>query len=368
MARRGWVRSIGTAVLAAAALAAAQLGLGYGLGIITWGSPGSDATGATPGAWPASLAWATWVAATSVVAGALIADRGGRHSAAHRTGRTADEPATGSAFVRMGWRVVIALSAAIGAMLAVPLFAYPVRDAQIADNYAPHILAGVFTAAGVVLGLLVALFALASRAVAANVCVNAVWLWVLAVVALVDADAQGGAASAQLAVWKFTEAGPVWRSFYIPGALLMLGSALLIGGLAAFPAAGRSDGRFGVAASGAFGPLLVAVAYILASPSAGEVPNELSSAYVTAPYMIVAGLAGSVLVAVVGGVGRGSAAAASTPPDYSDLVPDPDEPPPVVYPSASYEEPPYTATPIARSETGTLYGSSAGAGIAADSR
>jgi hypothetical protein len=359
MARRGWVRSIGTAVLAAAALAAAQLGLGYGLGIITWGTPGADPTGGTTGAWPAGLAWATWVAATSVVAGALIADRGGRHSVAHRTG--AEEPAP-AAFVRVGWRVVMALSAAIGAMLAVPLFAYPARDAQIADNYAPQILAGVFTAAGIVLGLLVAVFALASRAIAANVCVTAVWLWILAVVALVDADAGGDPATAQLAVWKFTESGPMWRSFYIPGALLMLGSALLIGGLAAFPAAGRADRRIGVAASGAFGPLLVAAAYVLASPSADEVPAEVMSAYAAAPYMIIAGLAGSVLVAAVGGAGRAAAATAGVAPDYSDLVPDPDEPPPVVYPTTQYQVTPYSGYPAAtaRAETGTLYGSSAG--------
>ena len=36
MARRGWTRSIGFAVLGAGAAAAGQLGLGYGLGIIAW--------------------------------------------------------------------------------------------------------------------------------------------------------------------------------------------------------------------------------------------------------------------------------------------------------------------------------------------
>jgi hypothetical protein len=82
----------------------------------------------------------------------------------------------------------------------------------------------------------------------------------------------------------------------------MLGAALLIGGLAAFPAAGRADHRIGVAASGAFGPLLVAVAYVLAAPRAGEAPAEMSSAFTIAPYTVIAGLAGSLLVAVVGGV------------------------------------------------------------------
>ena len=266
-------------------------------------SPGrhTDATGAAAsGAWPASLAWATWVAATSVVIGAVTGDGSGAAGAS-------------GVLVRVGRRLVMALAATIGALLTVPLVALPARGAEVVDNYGPEILAGVFAAAGVLLGLVVALIALFSRAIAANVVVSAVWLWTLATVAVVDATAAGrGSGYAQLGVWKFTEGGPTWRSFYIPGALLMLGAALLIGGLAAFPAAGRSDGRVGVAVSGAFGPLLVAVAYVLAAPVPGEAPVELMSAYHTAPFMVIAGLAGSLLVAAVGGVpARGSAAASA---------------------------------------------------------
>ena len=90
----------------------------------------------------------------------------------------------------------------------------------------------------------------------------------------------------------------------MPGVLLMLGAALLIGGLAAFPAAGRGERRLGVAVSGAAGPLLVTVAYVLASPQAGRPPIEQVSASATAPFMVVAGLAGSLLVAAVGGPPR----------------------------------------------------------------
>jgi len=287
MARRGWTRSIVAAVLASSGSAAAQLGLGYGLGVIVWAPPGADAA---PGAWWSALAWTTWVAATSVVIGAVVGDRYGT-----RPGR--------GMFVRAGRRVVMALAATIGGLLTVPLVALPARAAEISDNYAPQILAGVFAAAGVVLGLLVALLALNVRAVAANVLLTAAWLWILAVVVVVDGLMTGpGIPFGQLGVWKFTEGGPVWRSIYIPGALLMLGAALLIGGLAAFPAAGRADHRLGVAASGAFGPLLVAVAYVLAAPRAGEAPAEMSSAFTIAPYTVIAGLAGSLLVAVVGGV------------------------------------------------------------------
>jgi hypothetical protein len=288
MARRGWARSILAAVVAAATTAAAQLGLGYGLGVIAWAPTGADAP--APGAWSASLAWATWITATSVVVGAVVGDRS--------AGRTPS-----GAFVRAGWRVVVALAATIGGLISVPLVAVPARHAEVVDNYAPQLLAGVFAAAGAVLGLLVALIALVSRAVAANVVASAVWLWALAITAAIDAAASGpGLRFGQLGVWRFTEGGPTWRSFYIPGALLMLGAALLIGGLAAFPAAGRSDGRVGVAISGAFGPLLVAVAYVLASPQPEDAPTELMSAFFAAPYTVIAGLAGSVMVVLVGGV------------------------------------------------------------------
>jgi hypothetical protein len=306
MARRGWTRSIVAAVLASSGSTAAQLGLGYGLGIIVWAPPDVDAATAR-GAWWSALAWTTWVAATSVVIGAVVGDRYGTR------------PGSGM-FVRAGRRVVMALAATIGGLVTVPLVALPARAAEVGDNYAPEILAGVFAAAGVVLGLVVSLLALNVRAVAANIFLSTVWMWILAVVVVVDGLMTGpGIEFGQLGVWKFTEGGPVWRSIYIPGALLMLGAALLIGGLAAFPAAGRADHRLGVAASGAFGPLLVGVAYVLAAPRAGEAPAEMSSAFTIAPYTVIAGLAGSLLVAIVGGVpSRSSSVAAAVRASGSD--------------------------------------------------
>lgn len=282
MARRGWSRSIIVAMLAAAGIAAAQLGLGYGLGIISW-SPEAQA-----GGWSSALVWTTWIAATSVVCGAITADRYGAG-------------ARGGWFARVLWRLVISLAATFGSLVTIPLVAVQARGAHIVDNYAPHLLAGVHAAIGAVLGLLVAIVAVAARAVAANVVATAAWLWVLAVIALTDAAAAGqDLGFGQLAVWKFTDHGPLWGSFYIPGALLMLGSALLIGGLAAFPSAGRGAGRVGVAISGAAGPLLVAAAYLLANPNRAVAPMEQLSAYETAPYLVVAGLAGSVLVTAIG--------------------------------------------------------------------
>src|SRR6266536_4254093 len=72
MATRGWGGSIALAVGAAAGTASAQLGVVYGLGIMAW-TGATDPAGES--AWLASLAWTTWIAATSTVVGAVLADR-----------------------------------------------------------------------------------------------------------------------------------------------------------------------------------------------------------------------------------------------------------------------------------------------------
>jgi hypothetical protein len=178
------------------------------------------------------------------------------------------------------------------------LVAVPTERVEIVDTFAPDLLAGIYAGAGVVVGLVLAAAALASRAVAANILATAVFVWSVAVVARSTGDAD--AEVTQLGIWKFTEQGPVWKSFYVPGALLMLGGALLIGGLAALPSAGRGANRLGVTISGLAGPAVVAAAYALATPRPGHATFEQLSAFYTAPYMVVAGVVGSGLVAVAG--------------------------------------------------------------------
>jgi hypothetical protein len=66
----------------AAGTGAAQLGLGYGLGVVVWPVvPGVDDS-----VWLGSLGWATWIAASSTVFGAMIAGRlrGGRPAGGFR--------------------------------------------------------------------------------------------------------------------------------------------------------------------------------------------------------------------------------------------------------------------------------------------
>src|SRR6266540_1477097 len=249
MAARGWATSITTAIGVAAGAGAAQLGLGYGMGIIAWVP---DTQGSTINVWLSSLAWVLWVGGTSTIIGAIYADR---MSAKTEAGA---DPGRGAHAVDVAWRIVIALAAAIGA--------------------------------------------LSTRAIATNAIASVTFMWVLAVIAVIDGvRATSKLGTAQLAVWDFTNGGGVIRNTIDwPSAVLMLGSAFVIGGLAAWLANRRGDSRVGVAISGVTGPLLVAAAYFLAAPRMLGVDAHQLSAFLIAPYAVLAGLAGSVLVVAVG--------------------------------------------------------------------
>lgn len=294
MAARGWGSTVATAIGLAAGAGAAQLGLGYGLGIIAW-QPSAGTTGDS--VWVASLAWATWIAATSAVIGVICADR---LSVPPALRSSVDGPVTPGRVATGLWRIALSLAAAVGALITVPLVAVPARAAVRADTFTPQTTAAAYAVVGVLLGLVIAIGALASRAVAANVITTVSWLWLLALVAIIDGVAAGrGLATAQLGVWQFSAEGPWFRNIYLPGALLTFAAALLIGALAALPAARRGDNPVGVAISGAIGPLLVAAAYFLAAPGLDTVAPREVSAYWVAPYAVIAGLAGSVGIAAL---------------------------------------------------------------------
>ncbi|WFE58856.1 hypothetical protein [Micromonospora sp. WMMD712] len=366
MARRGWGGSIATAIGVAAGAGAAQLGFGYGLGIINWSASG---VGAGEAAWVASLAWATWISATSTITGAVCAQRLRRPVArgedpaatgpadaptdAAPTGdptatdptttdptttddAPTDDPATGDPTIDAGpaaepdpaapgpdvadaadraagpeptdpprpaGAVALALAAAVGALVTVLLVAVPARMAEVPGVAAPQAMAAGYAGMGLFLGLLVAVWALRSPAAAANVIATVGWLWLLAVVAVVDGVLAGrGLTTAQLGIWQLSADRPgFWIRdwFYWPGAALALGSALLIGALAARRAARSVEQRLGAAASGGAGPILVALAYLLVVPGLGTLGREQVSAHLVAPYAVVLGLAGSVLTAAL---------------------------------------------------------------------
>ncbi|MFE7873791.1 hypothetical protein ACFUYE_26000 [Micromonospora humida] len=301
MAGRGWGGSVLTALGVAAGVGAAQLGFGYGLGIINWAP--ADA-GATEPSWFASLAWATWIAAVSTVAGAVCAQRLHERSGDVDTGGTLH-------------RVTLAVAGAVGALITILLVAVPSRAASVPETFSPQTVAAGYAGVGVLVGLVVAVWALHSRAAATNVIATVGWLWLLAVVSVVDGVLAGrGLTSAQLGIWQIAQDSPRfwWRDhLYWPGALLALGAALLIGASAARRAARTPELRLGAVVSGAAGPLLVAVAYFLAVPRLATISPAQVSAHLVAPYAVIVGAAGSVLVASLAQRAERRAAARTTP-------------------------------------------------------
>ena len=300
MAKLGWTSSVGLAIGTAAGAAAAQFGLGYGLGIISW-VPGPSGT--PDEVWLASLAWATFIAATSTVTGAIWADR----RSAGEIGAPPQRPATGGRSMPPGamatatWRTLIAFCAAVGSLLSVALVLVPARAAVRAETLSPELIAVGYAVVGVVIGVLVAVCALAARAITLNVLASAVWLWVLAIAAAIDGVADDdGVRVAPLAVWPFGPGTYFHTTWSVAGTAMMFGAALLIGAGVAWIAIRRGDNAVGIALSGAIGPLMVAAAYLLTAPRlVGVRANAQISAYLTAPYAVIAGLAGSVLVVVL---------------------------------------------------------------------
>ncbi|MDO3683825.1 hypothetical protein Q3W68_08135 [Micromonospora sp. C28ISP2-4] len=285
MVRRGWGGSTAAALGVAAGAGAAQLGFGYGLGIINWAPAGAARAEA---AWVASLAWATWIAATSVIVGAVCAQRL----------RGSDDEPQGT-LPRLG----LALAAGVGAIVTVLLVAVPARAARVPDVSAPQAVAAAYAGAGLLLGVLLAVWALHTRAAATNLIATTGWLWLLAVVSVVDGVVAGrGLTTAQLGIWQISaDRGAFWIRdyFYWPGALLSVLSALVIGLVAARRAARAPEIRVGAAASGAAGPLLVALAYLLAVPRLAGIAAEQLSAHLIAPYAVIAGIGGSMVMAAL---------------------------------------------------------------------
>ncbi|UQU64937.1 Hansenula MRAKII killer toxin-resistant protein 1 [Couchioplanes caeruleus] len=299
MAAKGWTGQVVAAAGAAAGTGAAQLGLGYGLGVVVWPAAGT----ADDSVWLGSLGWATWIAASATVFGAVIGARFGR--------------APGGP-----WRFALAASAAVGALLTVLLVALPARAAVRTDTFSPQTIAAGYAAIGVVLGLLIAYWAVVSRPVATNLLVTAGWLWALAVAAVASDVFWNRPSAAYPSSWQFAAGdGDTYGTIYWPSALLTLLAAFVIGVLGAWPSARRGNLGVGTASSGAVGPLLVAAAFLVLAPQLTRSLGPLESAYLIAPYAVLAGLAGSAATVALGQrrEARGATTAAG-PTDAADAT------------------------------------------------
>jgi hypothetical protein len=299
MAEKGWTSQAGAAAGIAAGAGAAQLGLGYGLGVIEWPTTAT----ASDSTWLNSLGWATWITASATVLGAVIAGR-----------LRADRPAPW----RTLWRIALSAAAALGALISVALVALPARSAVRPTglfSHSPQLVAVGYTLIGLVAGIVVAFWAVSSAPVAANLLGTAAWLWALAVAGVAAELATDRDLQTYLTSWQFAEAQTPIRygGIYWPSAALTLTAAFLIGLILAWPAARRGNLGLGTATSGAVGPLLVAISFLSLAPLLTEAAGPLQSAYLIAPYAVLAGLAGSALTVALSRGPRGAARRANPP-------------------------------------------------------
>lgn len=291
MSVRGSTAPFGVALGVAALAGAAQLGVAYGLGILLWNQ---QYTAEDP-AWAINLTWACWLAAVSVVGGAVA---GGRLLPADPR----HPGARGSRIQRFG----VALVAGCGGSLTVLLVAVPARYAEL-PAVEPTVTAGRTAAIGVAVGVAVAAVALVARPLAWNALGAVGSLWILTLVAVGVAVRDGSNPDGlRLAVWGGPGDVTGWTFTLVP----MMASAVLIGVASAVAARRIGASRLVVATCGAPGPLLVATAYLIAGPGAWGERGPQFFPYIAAPYAVLAGLVGSLLVVALD---RRTAAATAEP-------------------------------------------------------
>ncbi len=272
---KSWARLVLQCLAVTAVLVAAQLGVGHGLGVIGW----SDGLGVVGNGWSRLLTWVGFVFAVAVLGGVaafrhIIRTLGARVSA------------------RVGGAAV----AAVGAGLAFPLVWLPVRAARPSVATNPEMTIAVTAGVGIAVGVVLALWALASTVIARAVLAGVVWGWLVALVSVaVMASRQRELSSPRLGMLDVTDipGGPRW--LLGPNQMIII-SAAVAAGIAWY---GRRSGagRLLTALSGLACPALIASAYVLAGPGFRD-QNDQLEAYFAALAATLAGLLVSVLFAL----------------------------------------------------------------------
>ncbi len=267
---RSWVRLIWSSVGVAVVAVAAQLGTAQALGIVRW-TDHYDSSGGD--SWSALLTWVTFVYAASVLAGAAVGRK-----AVRRAGRTDGVFA----------RITAALAGAVGAAAAISLVTLQAGNAVPPVNVHPELLVSVIAGAGVVAGLVLALFALFVPPIAGGAGAFVAWIWLAAIGSSVAGIlSHQPYPSPRLAL---IDAAYLDRYGWWPGPYVMVIAAGLVGLAVALIARWAGAGRFMVAVSGLAGPAIVAGAYAIAGTAAADTGTFLASLYAAGAGLVVATL------------------------------------------------------------------------------
>jgi len=242
---RTWSRLFWQSLGAAAVVAAAQWGIGYGLGLIDWGQPFEAGN---ENAWNSLLTWTAFMSAVSVLGGAAVGGPGIRRPN-HR--------------VKLNARFTAAIAAGLGAAAALPVTWLPSRVAQppTSEGFTVTIAA----IEGIVVGVLLATLAMSLATVATSLVATVAWAWSVALACC-------GVAIAQSEPTNHVRLGVIDAGNLIPpnawwfGPELMIGLAVLIGAATATAARRRGAQWLGILASGLAGPALIAAAYGIGGP------------------------------------------------------------------------------------------------------
>ena len=245
MTVRAWSRLFWQSFGAAAVVAAAQWGLGYGLGLIDWGQPFEAGN---ENAWNSLLTWTAFISAVSVLGGAAVGGPGIRRPN-HR--------------VKLNARFTAAIAAGLGTAAALPVAWLPARVAQppISEGFTVTIAA----AEGIVVGIVLAALAMTLATAATSLVATVAWAWSVALACCGVAIAQGEPTN-------HVRLGVIDAGSLIPpnawwfGPELMIGLAVLIGAATATVARRRGAPWLGIVASGLAGPALIAAAYGIGGP------------------------------------------------------------------------------------------------------
>ena len=271
-----WLKLVIHSAAVSAMAVAAQLGAGDALGILRWQtSDGRE--------WSTLLTWVAFSYAVAVVAGALV----GRKAV-----RTPGRPDG------IGARITASLVAAVGAGAAIGLAWLPSDGLQPPTNVNPGLVVTITAGAGVLVGLVLSVVALAARPVAIGLQLTVGLAWLVA----------AGAATAGVTTnepYPAPRLGVPDAPSLLPastwtGPRVMIGVAVVVALVIAGVSRARGSRRLGVALSGFAGPALVAAAYLVAGPGTGEDHAAQSDAYLSALIAVGAGLVASVLVAMPG--------------------------------------------------------------------
>jgi hypothetical protein len=275
-----WARIFAAGFATAALISAAQFGVVYGLGALRLDRSFAEADGD----WNVQLTWIAWFILVSVVGGGAYAAGLSRLL-------------TKRLSVGVGVRLVGASAAGLGAGVAsLPLTVYPAIDAKLSLPSNPAITIGVTVCAALAVGIGMAALTAGNAPMTTNIAYFTFCLWVLAVASLAESTPLFGRLylePSRLGVLDISSLQPIPRASFSTPVL-----ALAVGIVVALVGRARRQPRTFIALSGAAGPLLVALAYLLSGPG----PQGLSSqadAYLGAMIAVVVGLTLSTIIALL---------------------------------------------------------------------